>query len=91
MQGSGLAKTQGGASANTEQKWEELMSDNQNILKEVKPRLHALIDELVAKGAERSAVIYMIEKESTQLRNTMDEIPDHQIDEPSNDWPSATK
>jgi len=56
MRGSGLAKTQGGASASTEQKWEELMSDNQNILKEVKPRLHALIDELVAKGAERSAV-----------------------------------
>ncbi len=73
-----------------EQKWEELMSDNQNILKEVKPRLHALIGELVAKGAERSAVIYMIEKESAQLRDTM-EIPDHQIDEPSNDWPSATK
>ena len=67
------------------------MSDNQNILKEVKPRLHALIDELVAKGAERSAVIYMIEKESTQLRDTMDESSNHQIDEPSNDWPSATK
>ncbi|MBX4863770.1 hypothetical protein G9X64_36370 [Rhizobium sophorae] len=67
------------------------MSDNQNILKEVKPRLHALIDELVAKGAERSAVIYMIEKESAQLRDRMDEIPDHQIDEPSNDWPSASK
>ncbi|MBP2562266.1 putative membrane protein [Neorhizobium galegae] len=67
------------------------MSDNQNILKEVKPSLHALIDELVAKGAERSAVIYMIEKESAQLRDTMKEIPDHQIAEPSNDWPSAIK
>jgi|GEM_PF-4215081 len=30
------------------------MSESQNILKEVKPRLHALIDEFVAKGADRS-------------------------------------
>jgi len=33
----------------------------------------------------------MIEKESSQLRDTMDESSNHQIDEPSNDWPSATK
>ena len=38
------------------------MSQNQNILKEVKPKLLALVDDLVARGAERSAVIYMIEK-----------------------------
>lgn len=65
------------------------MSQNQNTLKEVKPKLLALVDELVAKGAERSAVIYMIEKESTQLRDALDNRPDHQIKEPSNDWPAA--
>ncbi|MGO4353258.1 hypothetical protein AB4Z25_15235 [Rhizobium sp. RAF36] len=65
------------------------MSQNQNILKEVKPKLLALVEELVAKGAERSAVIYMIEKESTQLRDPVDDRSDRQIDEPSDDWPAA--
>lgn len=65
------------------------MSQNQNILKEVKPKLLALVDDLVDRGAERSAVIYMIEKESTQLRGALDNRSDHQIEEPSNDWPAA--
>jgi len=33
----------------------------------------------------------MIEKKSSQLRDTMREISDHQIDEPLNDRPPATK
>ncbi|AYD04707.1 hypothetical protein [Neorhizobium sp. NCHU2750] len=65
------------------------MSQNQNILKEVKPKLLALVDELVARGAERSAVIYMIEQESAQLRDGLDNRSDHQVEEPSNDWPAA--
>lgn len=71
------------------------MTDNQNILKEVKPRLLLLVNELVARGAERNAVIYMIEKESTQLRDAIEYgrlgkvDRDRQIDEPSNDWPAS--
>lgn len=43
------------------------MTNNENILKDVRPRLLSIVEELVAKCAEKSAVIYMIEKESTQL------------------------
>lgn len=45
------------------------MSGYSNLLKLVRPGLLALVDDLVAKGAERNAVIYMIEKEATQLRD----------------------
>lgn len=47
------------------------MSGSQSILKDVKPRLMSLVDEFVAMGAERYAVIYMIEKESTRLRDAV--------------------
>lgn len=67
------------------------MSQNENILNEVKPKLLALVGELVAKGAERSAVIYMIEKKSTQLRDALDNRFDYQIEDYSNDWPAADR
>lgn len=52
-------------------------------------KLLALVDELVAKGAEKSAVIHIIEKESTQLRDALDNRSDDQVEEPSNDRPAA--
>jgi hypothetical protein len=33
------------------------MSENRKILLEIKPRVAALVDELVAKGADRLSVI----------------------------------
>ncbi|NLR98054.1 hypothetical protein HGP17_14640 [Rhizobium sp. P38BS-XIX] len=71
------------------------MTENQSILKEVKPRLLSLVSELVEKGAERNAVIYMIEKESLQLRHAIESGRsgnldfDRQIEEPANDWPAS--
>jgi len=44
------------------------MSENRKILSEIKPRVAALVDELVAKGADRLSVIYVIEKEAAALR-----------------------
>lgn len=44
------------------------MSDNRKILLEIKPRVAALVDELVTKGADRLSVIYVIEKEAAALR-----------------------
>ena len=72
---------------------EEKMTNNENILKDVRPRILSIVEELVAKGAEKSAVIYMIEKESTQLREVIDSMSrtddDSGSEEPSNDWPAA--
>ncbi|WFR97482.1 hypothetical protein [Rhizobium tumorigenes] len=69
------------------------MANNENILKEVRPRLVSIVEELVAKGAEKRAVIYMIEKESTQLREVIDSMSGTDdgagSEEPSNDWPAA--
>jgi hypothetical protein len=72
------------------------MSENSNILKQVRPGLLALVDGLVAKGAERNAVIYMIEKEAMQLRDGQhtDRVPAANpvvVEEPANDWPGAVR
>lgn len=44
------------------------MSENRKILSEIKPRVAAMVDELVTKGADRLSVIYVIEKEAAALR-----------------------
>jgi hypothetical protein len=44
------------------------MSENRTVLAEIKPRVTALVDELVAKGADRLSVVYVIEKEAAALR-----------------------
>jgi len=44
------------------------MSENRKVLAEIKPRVASMVDELVAKGADRLSVIYVIEKEAAALR-----------------------
>jgi hypothetical protein len=64
---------------------------DQNILAEAKPRLETLVSELVAEGAERNAVLYILEKEIGNLRRWQENasIDRATLEEPSNDWPSA--
>lgn len=67
------------------------MGDNRNALAEVKPRLAAMVDELVARGADRLSIIYVMEKELAVLRD----LPPSgtaatTVEEPSNDWPAAS-
>lgn len=45
------------------------MGDIRSALAEVKPRLAALVDELVGKGADRLSILYVIEKEVAALRD----------------------
>jgi len=44
------------------------MQQNRIVLAEIKSRVAALVDELVAKGGDRLSVIYVIEKEAAALR-----------------------
>ncbi len=64
---------------------------DQNILAEAKPRLETLVNGLVAEGAERNAVLYVLEKEIGNLRRWQANasIDRATLEEPSNDWPSA--
>lgn len=47
-----------------------LVSDNRSVLAEVKPRLAALVEDLLAKGSDRLSIIYVLEKEIAALRDS---------------------
>jgi len=62
----------------------------QAALAEIKPRIAALVDELVAKGADRLSIIYVIEKEADALRSLPPiKEKSRAPDEPANEWPAA--
>lgn len=66
------------------------MTDVRSVLAQVKPRLAELVDELVAQGADRLSVVYVIEKEVAALRDKpVLETAKRAVEEPSNDWPAA--
>ncbi|UXS05556.1 hypothetical protein [Agrobacterium tumefaciens] len=66
------------------------MGDNRTALAEVKPRLAALLDELIVMGADRLSIIYVMEKEVAALRDGPPQAtPSRSVEEPSNDWPSS--
>lgn len=68
------------------------MGDVRSVLAEVKPRLAALLDELVAKGADRLSIVYVMEKEVAALRDGPPaEARKKDAEEPSNDWPAADR
>lgn len=62
---------------------------DRNILSEIGPKVEALVLDLIEQGAEKHAVLYVIEKEVARLREHPLQRPRGEIDEPSNDWPSA--
>jgi hypothetical protein len=49
-----------------------------------------MVDELVAKGADRLSIVYVMEKEVAVLRDGLSvEIKPNAVEEPSNHWPAA--
>jgi hypothetical protein len=61
-----------------------------STLAEVKPRLEALVHQLVAKGADRLSILYIMENEVAALRDEpSEEVAKKTVAEPSNEFPSV--
>lgn len=62
---------------------------DRNILAEIGPKLERLVLDLIEQGAEKHAILYVIEKEVARLREGQLQRPKGEIDEPANAWSSA--